>query len=459
MSATESESADEADAEEEFEYYPQITQHPHTIIAGEIVDIVTGADLSSDVEDTGTSFGVVFENPTVPEGSIWRNRDIPEGFETISQYNDTIRLAAADEDDEYVRGFDVTEDTIAEARETLVEAGVLETGEEAIEISFSTQEGMQALVDDDEDIAAGGTDFKVADTTDADVQEVNGETLGIDVGGGVYGSEEVAAFDSDRIMVWYGGMAGQFVGRALDFNGRPSARYKDDGYLVKGLYQHPIGWFERDTESFDSVPTTSRKKLATDLGRPPRVARPPVLRTDVSGEEAFIEIDRYNGGQMHEVTTAFNDFEGDDWEEATQIEPRYEQEPEETLNAEFENADQAYSLYHGDGWQDEPDNAQRATEGDGTDASGASFDISVDADDDAVEHPTAEEREFGESIAEKIAGTGVSPDDDIFDAEGGKTDLEGLIGHNADQFSTTPDVDAIRTVVYENTGHLDAEDL
>lgn len=458
MSATESESADadtddstDAENDDGFTYYPQVTQHPHTIIAGNIVDIVTGADIDADVEDTGTSFGVVYENPTVPKGTIWQNRNIPEGFKTTSEFNDTLEMAAADtEDDSYIRGQEVTDEAIEAAQERLAEAGV----------AADTSADFDALADEE---GVSGTDFKVADPDDqaASVQEVSGQTLGIDVGGGVYESEQVDSFDTDRIMVWYGGMAGQFVGRALDFNGRPSARYKDDGYLVKGLYQHPIGWFERDAENFDSVPTTSRKKLATDLGRPPRVARPPVLRDDVSDSEAFIEIDRYNGGQMHEVTVAFNDFEGDDWEEATQIEPRYEQEPEEVLVAEFENPNEVYALYHGEGWQDEPDNAQAVTDtdGDGSGSSGASFDIDVDVDDDAVEHPTEDEKEFAGTISEKIAGTGADPDEAIFGKGDNKMDLEGLVGANADQFSVTPDVDAIRRVVYENTAHLDAEDL
>jgi hypothetical protein len=460
MSATESESADaDADSEDEFEYYPQVTQHPHTFIAGNIVGIVTGADIDNHVEDTGTSFGVIFENPTVPNGSIWQNRNIPEGFETASEFNDTLQMAAADDDDSYIRGQEVTEESIEAAQERLVEQGVLDSADDTIEITYGEQ-GMEALVDGD-DVAVNGTDFKVADTSDADVQEVEGNVLGIDVGGGVYSSEEADEFGADRIMVWYGGMAGQFVGRALDYNGRPSARYKDDGYLVKGLYQHPIGWFERDAENFDSVPTTDRAKLATDLGRPPRVARPPILRSDVDGEESFIEIDRYNGGQMHEVTLAFNDFEGDDSDEATEIEPRYEQEPEERLAAEFDNADEVYALYHGDGWQDKPDNAQSVTDtsGDGSDTGDASFDVDVDVSDDAVEHPTEEEVEFAETISEKIAGTGANPDDSIFGKGENKTDLEGLVGSNADQFSVTPDVDAIREVVYENTGHLDADDL
>jgi len=74
---------DEAESEDndEFTYYPQVTQHPTTVIEGDIADIVTGADIDSGVEQTGSSFGVVFENPeVVGDATVWKNRNIPEGF-------------------------------------------------------------------------------------------------------------------------------------------------------------------------------------------------------------------------------------------------------------------------------------------------------------------------------------------------------------------------------------------
>lgn len=471
MSATESESADadtdaEAESEnnDEFTYYPQVTQHPTTAIEGDIVDIVTGANIDGDVEDTGSSFGVVFEDPeVVGDGTLWQNRDIPEGFTTTAEFNDTLRLAIEGTDNDYVRGQEVTDEKVERAREAI--AGHMD-------IDLAEVEDLEY---DDEKVK--GTDFKVADPTDrdADVQEVDGNTLGIDVGGGVFSSTEADGFgDADRIMVWYGGMSGQFVGRGLDFNGMPFARYTnadDDeaAYLVKGLFQVPIGWRgDTDVEEYGEVPTTDRSKLATDLGRPPRVARPPVLRDDIDGR-AFIAIGRYNGGNMHEVHIGRAE---DDYDEflATlrdNSEPdydgfdmKYDQDADETLAAEFDS-DGIYALYHGEGWQDEPEETQGW--GDGGDSSnGGSFDTpDVDVDSDSVDHPTAQEVEFAEGIAEKIAGTGVSPDDAIFPVEGEdeNTDLAGVVAANDDQFQVDPDVESIREVVYENTAHLNIEEL
>lgn len=455
MSA-EAQSADadttEDEAEDEQTIYPQVTQHPHSIIVGdEVIDVFTSADLDSSKEQTGTGVGVVWKNPTVAKGDLWQNREVPDGFATGRTYMTTVYDAAGEND--------VSDEEQQEALQRLVDADIIESTDVDIDVSRS-QQGTSANVDG-EDISVPTVDYKTASGKAGDVQEVSGTVLGIDVGGGTFPSERVDEFEEDEVLVWYGGIAGQFIARAFDFNGRPSARYKDDGYLVKGLFQHPLGWFDRDTEDYD-VETTDRSKLARaqsngGLGRPPRVARPPVLREDVAGESVFVEIDHYNGGPMLEATIAFNDFEGDNWEDATQLEPRYEQDPEEVLAAEFEEPNEVYSLYHGDGWQPKPDNAQSVMGTDQEEGSGGgSFDIEdpdIEADD--VEHPTPDETDFGQMVAEKIAGTGATPDE-AFESQGG---LEGIVGNNADQFGVTPDVEAIREVVYENTGHLDADDL
>jgi hypothetical protein len=444
---------DEAESENnERTIYPQVTQHPHSIIVGdEVVDIFTSANLDSGTEKTGTSVGVVWKNPTIAKGNLWKNREVPEGFETGRTYMNVVYAAAGQDDDMDAE----------EALDRLVDAGVIDSTDVDIEISRS-QQGTKAIVNGEDDISVPTVDYKMASGKAGDVQEVGGTVLGIDVGGGVFPSEQVEEFEEDEVLVWYGGIAGQFIMRAFDFNGRPSARYKDDGYLVKGLFQHPLGWFDRDTEDYD-VETTNRSKLAKSqdnggLGRPPRVARPPILREDVAGESVFVEIDHYNGGPMLEATIAFNDFEGDDWEDATQLEPRYEQDPEEVLAATFDEPNEVYALYHGDGWQPEPGNAQpvMGTDQDAESGGGGSFDIGdTDLDDDSVEHPTEQERQFAEMISEKIAGTGATPDE-AFASKGG---LEGVVGSNTDQFNVTPDVEAIRKVIYENTGHLSTDDI
>jgi len=453
MSQAESESADadaDADAEnDEFTYYPQVTQHPTTVIEGDIVDLVTGADIDDGVEQTGASFGVVYEDAeVVGDGTVWRNRNIPDGFETTSEYNDTIRMAQAGDNTNYVRGREVTDEAIEAAQDRLDEAGVDYDDSDYDEIKVS------------------GTDYKVSDPSDteSEVDEVtfDGETkvTGIDVGGGTFKSEQVDGFESDRIMVWYGGMSGQFVGRGLDFNGMPFARYTEDGYLIKGLFQVAIGWRgDADVEAYDNVPSTNRKELATDLGRKPRVARPPVLRDDIDGR-AFIGIGRYNGGQMHEVhigraksdySEILADMRANDQPDYDGLDMVYNQDAEEVLSAEFDDASNIYALYHGEGWQSKPDNAQNVMD-EGGDTDDGSFDVEMD--DEGVDHPTAKETTFAKTVAEKLAGTGATPDE-AFESKGG---LDGLVEANADNFGDDYDTEAIRAEVYKHTEHLDESD-
>lgn len=452
MSATDSESADteaDTDSEEEFEYYPQVTQHPTTIIEGEVVDIVTGADIDSGVEQTGSSFGVVFEQPEVADGTLWQNRNVPDGFDSTSEYNDTIRMAQADDDTDYIRGREVTDEAIEAAQERLDEADIDYEGE------------------DYDSLKVKGTDFKVADTDDrdAEVQSVvfDGEekVTGIDVGGGSFNSEQVDAFDVDRIMVWYGGMSGQFVGRGLDFNGMPFSRYTDDGYLVKGLFQVPIGWRgDADVEQYDNVPTTNRKELATDLNRAPRVIRPPVLRDDIDGR-AFIGIGRYNGGNMYEVQMGraqddYGDVFTDD-ADFDELSMQYSQEADEVLAEAFDDPASVFALYHGEGWQPEPDNAQPFGDGDSEGGDGGSFDVGV-ADDETAGLTDAEQS-FADTISEKIAGRDIHLDDEVFDVgDGEKGDLAALVEHNAGAFDTDdPNVDGIRASIVDQTDHLGGE--
>lgn len=455
MSQSEPESAD-ADADDEsFTYYPQVKQSPTTVLEGEVTNIVTGADLDSGVEDSGTSYGVVIENPTVEGGSLWKNSNIPEGFDTTSEYNDTVRLAQAGDDTNYIRNQEVTDEAIEEAQARLDDLGV----------DYENNSY--------DDLKAGGVDYKVADMSDRDTSEdtvevpTTGEevTTGFSLGSRSYESEQADEFESDTIMVWYGGMSGQFIGRGLDFNGMPFARYTEDGYLIKGLLQAPIGWRgDADVEQFDSVPSTNRKELATDLGRPPRTARPPLLREDLDGR-TFISIGRYNGGNMYEVHVgrAMDDYtefletvRNNEEPEYDEIDMRYDQNPEERLAAEFDDASGIYALYEGEGWQSEPDNAQSMLGDEGSDTDGSSFDIDDGTDDDesGVEHPTDEETTFAKMVAEKLAGRDVGPDE-AFSGVGG---LEGLVENNQDNFEQETDLEAIRTEVYTYTDHLDAAD-
>lgn len=443
----------ESDDDESFNYFLQVKQSPHTIIEGDIVDIVTGADIDGGVESTGTDFGVVFEDPTVEKGELWQNGDIPEGFDTTSEYNDTVRLAIEGTDNDYVRGMEVTEERVEEARERLADTNI-----DFEEDTYDTHR-------------VKGVDYKVSDRTDKDTKvtsvTIEGEehVTGMSLDGNAFEGSEVDEFDSDRIMVWYGGMSGQFVSRALDFNGMPFARYTDEGYLVKGLFQVPIGWRgEADVEQYDEVPTTDRKKLSTDLGRPPRVARPPVLRDDLGESRTFVAIGRYMGGDQYEAevgleaedyTDFMSEFRKDiqphekDYD-VTMVDMKYDDDADAVLSANFDNPNAVYAMYHGEGWQNQPESVATSS---ASDTSGASFDVEVDDSDDAT--PSDAERQFAEMVSEKIEGTGVEPDA-AFESKGG---LAGLADANSENFDEGYDVDTIRELVYDNTSHLSTSDL
>ena len=466
--AQQSQGDDEASDEQSgFEYHAQVKQHPTTIVDGAKKDVVTGADIDGDKESTGTSFGVVIDDPSVEAGTLWKNSNIPEGFVSTSEYNDLLRVAINGDDLNYVRGQEVTDELISEARDRIADT-----------IDINDDEWGDVAYDANK---ISGTDYKIADPDDQDARigyNSDGDQTGIDVGGGEFESVEVDDFDTDTIMVWYGGMAGQFVGRGLDFNGMPFARHTEGDednapYLVKGLFQVPKGWRgEADVQQYDDVPTTDRSELARaesngGLGRAPRVARPPILRGDLDGR-TFVALGRYGGGNMFEVHIgrAMDDYSdvldaldsNDDPEEYFDpIEMRYDDDADEIITSEFDSTD-VMELYHGEGWANEPETtADSGGDNSGGD-SGGSFDLDVETDD-SVDHPTDREVEFAENIAEKIAGTGVSPDDEIFPTDNGNVDLEGIVEARADVFDHDPDTDAIRRVVYETTDHLSADDI
>lgn len=429
---------EEADDADGFEYYPQATAHAPCYIEGEITGTVLS--INEDAENTEHNVGVIYENPTVTKGTAWEHRDRPDGFDSIGEYDDTLAMANADvESDDYIRGQEVTQEAIEEARSTLSEAGY--------------------GYEDSEQI--GATDFKIADPDHSTntVQEFDGQTIGIDVGGGTFDSEPVE-LDEEAIMVWYGGKFGQFLVRTLDFNGLSFARYTEDDYLVKGLLQTPLGWRADDTERYD-VPTTDRSKLASPknrggLGRPPRIARPIILRDELDGARAEVRMEASNGGQnwfegVHLVdgeelslSNAYADDSGYDFPDAV-IEDRLD----------VDDADTVYWMYHGEGWQDEPDGFGESAD---EDTSGGSFDMgdgASDDDDDGEVGLTDKEREFAGMVVEQLTGTPYHPDDQVFLDE--SADLEGLVEHNAENFDTTaPNVDAIRGYVIENVSHLEA---
>jgi len=429
-----SETEADADGEEEaFDYIPQASAHSPCAVEGEIVG--TRLSINEDAEKTGHNVGVIYANPTVTEGAAWENRNRPDGFTSIGEYNDTVELSRADpETDDYAGGVEVTEDAVSEAEARLEDAGV----------------------DVDEADTIDGTDFKIAGEAGNDVKTYKDDVIGIDVGGGTFDADRVE-LDEDRVMVWYGGIIGQFLARSLDFNGMVYARYNDNDYLTKGLLQAPLGWREDDVENYD-VETTDRGKLAAPkdsggLGRPPRIARPIVLRDELESTEAEIRMSwlgdsqqrrSFDGlfvdGEELELSNAYADESGYDFPDAV-IEDRLD----------VDDADTVYWMYHGDGWQPQPAGYSVEEE---EDTSGGSFDMGVSTDDSDDGGLSDDEQQFAEMVTEQLTGTGAHPDDEVF--LDGSEDIIGLVQHNLENFSTdSPNADGIRRFVIENSSHLD----
>ncbi len=265
------------------------------------------------------------------------------------------------------------------------------------------------------------TDYRVVDVDDRDTTTVNAgdQTFVTDRSGASF--EPAESFDEDRVIAWYNGMSGQIIARTLDFNGRPYAEYKDDGYLMKGLFQFPAGW-------------RNDRSACLDAGRKPRVARVPILRPEADGERVTITIGRYNGGRMYEAHV----YEGDTQDEEAEFDMRYAEDADDVLAEEGVSM----SLYHGDGWQDRPANAE---------ASADDFNIEVDAaggveDTDGL---TSAQEAFVESTVNALEGTDLTPAEAFNGGLNGLMETHGVAG----------DVEEIREAIYANASHLNEDDL
>jgi hypothetical protein len=416
--------------EPDFEYIPEVKQTPTTTIGGEVVDVLTAKE--SGAEDPSGSIAVVFKDPTVEKGTLWVNANKPEGFDSVGEYNDALRIALSDERPDYLRGREVTDEVADELLGKLDEYDA--------DAEYDSER-------------VRGTDYKLADESDKDFElntvPVDGEdrTVGIELDGNSFNSSRVEEMP-DKLMVWYGGMSGQILSRGLDFNGMPFARYTEDGYLMKGLYQAPVGWRgEADVEQYDTTNTKSSLKSDRVF---PRMARPVALREDLPNP-LYVTIGRFNGGRMYEASMGGAvDDNGEVTDEST-LEMQYEgDDPEAFIREVFDVDDvmEVYDLYHsGPNWMDEPESVERSGD---TDNSGGSFDMG-DGDDSDSGGLTDGEEQFATMVAEQaLAGSDVPIDDATFDVDGETVPLGGLVEHNAAEFDTDdPDVDGIAERVEE----------
>jgi len=423
-SDSDAETSGDSDSDSEFEYYPQVTAHAPSAIEGEIVDTRLAVDFDS--PDTSHSVGVVIKDPEVTDGWVWESRDIPEGFTTIREYNDTVEMANADVDDAYVGAGEVTQEAIDDATTRLDEAGYGFVNAEMV----------------------SGTDYKiVGEGNNTEIKEFRDEIIGVDVGGGTFDSEQSRSFNHDTVMVWYGGIIGQFLIRTLDFNGLVFANFNQDGtYLNKGILQVPDGW------------RNNRGKCLAEK-QYPREARPIVLRPELEDTRAEIRMtwDDENGRRNYEGV--FIDGEELSLRNAYDADDTY---PDTTIvNAlGVDEAYYAYNLYHGDGFAAVPESfeepsdvADTATDtGSGSgdsDTSGGSFDIGAGTSGESEEGLTTMESEFVDMVVDQLAANDVSS---LGASEmmflNGTEDFSGLVYHNSDEFDTeAPSVDMMLDAV------------
>lgn len=254
---------------------------------------------------------------------------------------------------------------------------------------FENRDRDGGLARDDSDRSSLDHRFVNTEDEKASTDEVDGTIISVNDG-----TSELAAEPSEiaeeKVLVWYGSMSGQTIGRTLDFNGYPTASFTDDGYLVKGLYQFAEGWWE-----------SSNKGALVSDGFAPRVARFPVPRSDYEGEEIVIRTDwASNHGSYDERMHWVEVYDPQTWEEHGEdgetLEMLYNEEDAESILSENEIT---MALYHGNGWEDEPEDATGFVEG-------TSFDVEVGS-----ETLTVNEQQFADNIAEALADEGLTLDD------------------------------------------------
>lgn len=346
---------------EERQEYAWVKQTPETRIDGTITGTIYAGELSGRVEQNDMRFGFIIENPTVVEGTIYRN----------------------------------------EAKDDSLARDEFEDG--------------------------SPTDYRVVDPSDnrsTNFVEVGGEkflTSKENVGNSYAEADD---FDEDTVILWQNGMAGQYIARALDFNGLPFADQKEDtGYIVKGLFQVADGWRER----------ANRSRLAKD-GKAPRVARIPVLRPDAEGQRVAFYIGRYNGGRMYEGRVHLVDDESTELTDDNEFDLRYADDAEDVV-AEH---DITMFMYGGDGWSYDGAVQEAETEHE--------FDFDEGGNDE--DHLTSKQRAFVTQVSDLLEGTGMTPEERFGKSIAELAESKGVEGA----------VD-VEEEVYAEVSHLDYEDL
>jgi hypothetical protein len=363
---------------------------PPVAVTGTFDDIVTSSTIDSNVQDTGTDFGVLLSDPRADEGTVWVN----------------------------------------DAHES---GGIVET-------------------DDD---APRPVDFRVIG--DESGQTIISGTLASDEEGPNEYSE--GEFDVDETMVWVGGVAGQYVGRALDRHGTPYARtWSDDGDsgVVTGLIQVPEGW--RFAEHDDDADMSAIRSDLVGEGLKPRVARPAYPREDLRGEEITLALRQSSGrsyiGNVFRTADVPDDGLFDDdggirdeaWDAA--VDPTYDEDFESFI---AEN-DVPITIYTGDGFTDDLDSWPDF----GSSDSGG---MDIEADNGTSESSASSQRqEFVDGIVDALP-EGMSPCGADGNPAAFNDDLQTVAETQGGLQLDEGETEEVREAIYDRTAWLDASDL
>jgi hypothetical protein len=376
MAATQTEdtAADSTDSDDERPEYPWVSLSPEVSLGFDSIERLIYTGDPSDTQN-GNDYGVVLRGAEVLDGTIYVNRHADDGV--LARNSDTA--TAQEQSTDYVVANPDTDDRTSE---DMLDGTVI-------------------------GVSDGARDFDSSPT-----DETSFDTL----------------TDTDAIIVWFGGLSGQFIARDLDFNGRPSAKYTDDGYLVKGLYQYPQGWW-------DASPSAKGEMVQNGLA--PRVARFPVLRDDLADGDVPGVIETSRDGRSHRVSV-FADIDVDDGDgdgddvvmdsvgEYPQVRMTYNEDTAASVLAE---RGITMSMAHGDEWATEPDTVAGTVPTSDAD----DFDISVGDDGDAEPAGlTANEQLFADSIATALDDEGVAVTD--------LSDPEGFVAEQAAKPTNAPNL-------------------
>lgn len=401
----EQQAADAESTEEEADYEerPWVNITPTTRLSGEVIDIFAKDFPTSDKEQTDSMYGIVVQNPEVVVGNVYRNNHKPE---------DGLTRDVVDED------------------------------------------------------SSSPTDYRVADESDKSANVV-GDTLVTDEESMVDGEQanqyDEGAFEEDEVLLWVGGMSGERLIRALDFNGQPFARYiENDGepYLIKGLFQAHEDWFSDQK---------SRGQAAKE-GHAPRLNRPPILRPDVEGEHLLIDISRGNGRGYYGHVFVADDFDGEvggiDTPTDDLPKGQYGLDVDSELDLRqvgFDEADATIEdndlnmhamFFEGPGWGEQPDGVDTSV------STGFDTGLDIGESSDSGQDDTAQDEEFALNVVEAMKATdaahGLTPDE-VY-----KQGLTGKIDQNSSEWSEIPTGDRlqnIREIIYSELSWLDASEL